>query len=39
VVPTTALKIDQNTGNKIQCGLDDMYPFMSEEEYSKEMLK
>lgn len=38
VVPTTALKVDAN-GNKIQCGLDDMYPFMSEEEYRKEMIK
>lgn len=39
VIPTTALKIDEVTGKKIQCGLDDMYPFMSEEEYQKEMLK
>lgn len=39
VVPTTALKVDKNTGNKIQCGLDDMYPFLSDEEYSSEMLK
>lgn len=39
VVPTTALKIDDQTKEKIQCGLDDMYPFMSQEEYLKEMLK
>jgi acetolactate synthase-1/2/3 large subunit len=38
VIPTSALKIDKNSGKKIQCGLDDMYPFMSDEEHSKEML-
>jgi acetolactate synthase-1/2/3 large subunit len=39
VIPTTALKIDQNTKQKIQCGLDDMYPFLSEEEHESEMIK
>lgn len=39
VIPTTALKIDQITGQKIQCGLDDMYPFLSEEEHESEMIK
>lgn len=38
VIPTTALKEDTN-GNKIQCGLDDMYPFLSPEDRQNEMVK
>jgi acetolactate synthase-1/2/3 large subunit len=36
IVPTLALKKDEKTGKNIQCGLDDMYPFLSEEELKQE---
>ena len=36
IVPTLALKKDQKTGENIQCGLDDLYPFLPEEELQKE---
>ena len=39
VIPTTALKIDEITGQKKQCGLDDMFPFLSQEEHDSEMYR
>lgn len=36
IVPTLMLKKDKNTGKSIQCGLDDMYPFLSDEELKNE---
>ena len=36
IVPTLALKKDEKTGENIQCGLDDLYPFLTEEELNNE---
>ncbi len=38
IVPTLMLKKDKVTGKSIQCGLDDMYPFLEEEELQKEKI-
>lgn len=38
IVPTLMLKKDKITGKSIQCGLDDMYPFLSEDELNKEKI-
>lgn len=37
IIPTLSLKTDKQ-GNKIQCGLEDMYPFISELELKEEMI-
>lgn len=37
IIPTLTLKTDLN-GNKVQCGLEDMYPFLSAEELELEMI-
>jgi acetolactate synthase-1/2/3 large subunit len=37
VIPTLMLKKDEN-GNTIQCGLDDMYPFLSQKEIEEEKI-
>ena len=39
IVPTLMLKKDKITGTNIQCGLDDMYPFLSDAEHDEEMCK
>jgi acetolactate synthase-1/2/3 large subunit len=39
IVPTLMLKKDKITGKNIQCGLDDMYPFLSDTEHDEEMCK
>jgi acetolactate synthase-1/2/3 large subunit len=39
IVPTLMLKKDKITGTNIQCGLDDMYPFLSDSEHDEEMCK
>lgn len=39
IVPTLMLKKDKVTGTNIQCGLDDMYPFLEESEHDEEMCK
>jgi len=38
IVPTLMLKKDKLTGKSIQCGLDDMYPFLSDEELNNEKI-
>lgn len=38
IVPTLMLKKDKITGNNIQCGLHDMYPFLDEDELRQEMI-
>jgi len=38
IVPTLMLKKDKVTGKSIQCGLDDMYPFLDEKELQKEKI-
>ena len=37
ILPNLTLKIDEY-GNKTQCGLEDMYPFLSNEELMSEMI-
>lgn len=37
IIPYVSLKVDSQ-GNKIQCGLEDMYPFLNQEEIDSEML-
>lgn len=39
IIPTLSFKKDRNTGKNIQCGLDDMYPFLDEKEREGEMIK
>lgn len=39
IVPTLMLKKDPVTGYNVQCGLHDMYPFLSESVISEEMIK
>tara|TARA_R100001443_G_scaffold117294_1_gene141151 strand:- start:805 stop:1554 length:750 start_codon:yes stop_codon:yes gene_type:complete len=36
ITPTLMLKEDEATGEKIQCGLDDMFPFLSQAELDNE---
>lgn len=38
IVPTLMLKKDKITGNSIQCGLHDMYPFLDDEILKEEMI-
>ena len=38
IVPTLMLKKDKKTGNNIQCGLHDMYPFLDDEVLEREMI-
>ena len=38
IVPTLMLKKDKLTGKSIQCGLDDMYPFLDEKELQSEKI-
>ena len=39
VIPTVSFKKDQSIGKNIQCGLDDMYPFLDDQEREREMIK
>lgn len=38
IIPNLMLKQDSKTGKYIQCSLDDMYPFLSQEEHNNEMI-